>query len=90
VTATGPEAIGMELCQRRGSCGLGKGSAPEGSGNGMGCPGQWAALSCGSSRSVWTPLLDLWLEQCCSCEEPGVGLDDPCWALPTQDVLRYH
>ena len=33
---------GMELCQGRGSWGLGKGSAPEGSGHGTGCPGQWA------------------------------------------------
>ena len=33
---------GVELCQGRGSWGLGKGSAPEGSGHGTGCPGQWA------------------------------------------------
>ena len=32
----------MELCQGRGSWGLGTGPAPEGSGHGMGCPGQWA------------------------------------------------
>jgi len=32
----------MELCQGRGSWGLGTGSAPEGSGHGTGCPGQWA------------------------------------------------
>ena len=31
---------GMELCQGRGSWGLGTGSAPEGSGHGIGCPGQ--------------------------------------------------
>ena len=29
----------MELCQGRGSWGLGTGSAPEGGGHGMGCPG---------------------------------------------------
>ena len=32
----------MELCQGRGSWGLGTGSAPEGSGHGTGCPGLWA------------------------------------------------
>ena len=32
----------MELCQGRGSWGLGTGSAPEGGGHGTGCPGQWA------------------------------------------------
>ena len=32
----------MELCQGRARWGLGKGSAPEGSEHGMGCPGQWA------------------------------------------------
>ncbi len=31
---------GMELCQGRGSWGLGTGSAPEGGGHGTGCPGQ--------------------------------------------------
>ena len=33
---------GMELCQGRGSWGSGKGSAPEGDGDGTGCTGQWA------------------------------------------------
>ena len=32
----------MELCQGRGSWGLGTGAAPEGSGHGTGCPGLWA------------------------------------------------
>ena len=32
----------MELCQGRGSWGLGKGSATEGGGYGAGCPGQWS------------------------------------------------
>jgi len=32
----------MKLCQGRDSWGLGTGAAPEGSGHGMGCPGQWA------------------------------------------------
>ena len=32
----------MELCQGRGSWGLGTGSAPEGGGHGTGCPGLWA------------------------------------------------
>ena len=32
----------LELCQGKGSWELGKGSAAEGSGHGMGCPGQWA------------------------------------------------
>ena len=32
----------MELCQGRGSWGLGKGSATEGGGHGAGCPGQWS------------------------------------------------
>jgi len=32
----------MELCQERGNWQLGKESAPEGGGHGMGCPGQWA------------------------------------------------
>jgi len=30
----------MELCQGRGSWGLGRGSAPEGGGHGTGCPEQ--------------------------------------------------
>ena len=33
---------GMELCQGRGSWGLGTGAAPQGGGHGTGCPGQWA------------------------------------------------
>ena len=33
---------GMELCQGRGSWGSGNGSAPQGSGHGTACPGQWA------------------------------------------------
>ena len=33
---------GMELCQGRVSCGLGKGSSTEGGGHGTGCPGQQA------------------------------------------------
>jgi len=32
----------MELCQGRGSWGLGTGAAPQGGGHGTGCPGQWA------------------------------------------------
>ena len=32
----------MELCQGRGSWGLGTGSELEAGGHGMGCPGQWA------------------------------------------------
>jgi len=38
-----PDRIGsgnsMELCQGRGSGGLGTGAAPEGGGHGTGCPG---------------------------------------------------
>jgi len=33
---------GMELCQGRGSWGLGTGAAPQGGGHGAGCPGLWA------------------------------------------------
>ena len=33
---------GMELCQGRGSWGLGTGAAPDNGGHGTGCPGQWA------------------------------------------------
>jgi len=32
----------MELCQGRGSWGLGTGAAPQGGGHGTGCPGLWA------------------------------------------------
>jgi len=32
----------MELCQGRGSWGLGTGSAPKGGGHGTGCPELWA------------------------------------------------
>ena len=39
---------GMELCQGRGSWGLGTGAAPQGAGHGTGCPGLWA----------WPPVLE--------------------------------
>ena len=32
----------MELCEGRGSWGLGTGFAPESGGHGAGCPGQWS------------------------------------------------
>ena len=38
----------MELCQGRGSWGLGTGAAPQGAGHGTGCPGLWA----------WPPVLE--------------------------------
>lgn len=41
------------------------------------------ALSCWSSRSVWTTLSDIWFVFGWSCMEPGVGLDEMCGSLPT-------
>ena len=50
----------MELCQGRGSWGLGTGSAPEGGGHGTACPGLWARPqglefkeSLGSAPKYW-------------------------------------
>ena len=43
------------------------------------------APSCQSSRSVWTMLSDIpfefWVVLC------GVGLDDPCGSLPSQEYI---
>jgi len=63
----------LELCQGRGSWALGKGSAPEGSGHGTGCPGLWARPPVldfrkqNSQRENWN---FEW-----SCVEPEVGLN---------------
>jgi len=73
----------MELCQGRGSWGSGKGSAPEGGGHGTGCPGQWS----GPKLLELKGCLDSGLNFEWSSEEPGVGLDDACGSLPTQDGL---
>jgi len=48
---------GMELCQGRGSWGLGKGSAPDGGGHRL-SRAVGTSLSCWSSRSIWTMLSD--------------------------------
>ena len=75
----------MELCQGRGSWGSGKGSAPEDSGHGTGCPGsplqavrvQEAFGQCSQTQG---------LNSVCSREEPGIGLRDRCVSLPAQDI----
>ena len=52
----------MELCQGRGSSGLGTGSAPEG-GHGTGCPGLWAWPQLPEFKEhLNTPLLEIGFE----------------------------
>ena len=41
-----------------------------------------------SSGSTLTPLSDVGFGW--SCVEPGVGLDGPCRAFPTWDILRFY
>ena len=60
----------MELCQGRVRLELGKGSSPEGSGHGTGCPGH--SPKCQSSRSVWILLSDIGFDFGWSHVEPGV------------------
>ena len=70
---------GMELCQGKGSWGLGIGSPP-----GNGCPGQWARPQAAGVRGAFgqhskTQGLDFgW-----SCAEPAVGLSEPHGSLST-------
>ena len=47
---------GMELCQGRGSWGLGTGSAPDDGGHGTGCPGQWAQSWAASVHCLYNAL----------------------------------
>ena len=74
----------MELCQGRGSWGLGTGAAPEGGGHGTGFPGQWArprVLEFG--QCFQTQGLNFgW-----GCVELGVGFNDPRGSRPAQDIL---
>ena len=75
----------MELCQGRGSWGLGKGSAPEYGGDGTGCPGQrsWPQVP------DFNKHLDNNNFGCC-CVDSGVGLNDPSGSLPVQDILLFY
>ena len=62
----------MELCQGRGSWRLGTGSAPQGGGQGTGCPGLWVRPQASGVQEVFRQGLNFgW-----SCVEPGVGLYD--------------
>jgi len=70
----------MELCQGRGSWGLGTGSAPEGGGHGS---------KCQSARSVFT-LLSEGLDFGWCCVESGIGLSDPCGSIPSWDSLCFY
>ena len=72
----------MELCQERGSRGLGTGSVPEGSGHGTGCPGQWAWPQAARVQAFGQCSQTQGLNFECSSVEPGVGLHDPYGSLP--------
>ena len=81
----------MELRQGWGGWALGTGCAPEGSGHGTGCPGQWArpesaGIQEASGQCSKTQGLNVeW-----SCVETGAGLSGPCESLPTQDILCFY
>ena len=81
----------MELCQGRGSWGLGTGSAPEGSGHGIGCPGQWAWPQAAGVQGAFGLRSQIWgLNVGWSCMQPGGGLKDPCGSnFGCSVVLRY-
>jgi len=69
---------GMELCQGRGSSGLGTGSVQEGGGHRTECPGQWAW--------PWVLEFQKHLDNILGQREPGAGVDDPCGSLPAWDI----
>ena len=77
---------------RRGSDSLSRKSSSSGvcSGTGTDFSEQWSwPQAWQSSRSIWTVLshvgLNIWVALC-----GGVGPDDPCVSLPTQDILWFY
>ena len=76
---------GMELCEGRGGWGLGTGCAPEGSGHGTGCTGQWAPPRAVVMQEAFGQQSQIQgLDSGWCCAEPAVGLCDPCGSLPAQ------
>ena len=80
----------MELRQGRGGWGSGTGAAPQGGGHGTGCTGQWARPRVAAVQRVFGQLSDTGFKFGWSYVELGVGLDDPCEYLPTQDILCFY
>jgi len=79
---------GMEMHQGRVRWRLGKGSSPENSGHGTGCPGQWSRpQGIGVQRVFGQHSQTYYLIFGWPCVEPRVGLNDPCGSLPTWDTL---
>jgi len=89
----------MELCQGRGSGGVGSGCAPGRSGHGTGGPGQWAQHRVLEFKKCLDSAFRhrVWLLGWC-CVEPGVGLSDLGWdssnsgysvILKRNDLLNY-
>ena len=67
---------------------LGKGSSPESSGHGAGCPGQWSWHQADGVQEAFgqhSEKQGLNFGWC--CVEPGVGRDDPHLSLPIWAVL---
>ena len=70
---------GMELCQGRAGWGLRKGSVPDSSGHGTGCPGHGTKFL--ELKECWTALSDTGFGAVLS------GARRPCGTLPTWDIL---
>jgi len=79
----------MELCQGRGSWGLGTGSAAEDCGHGTGCPGLWVRPPVMELRECLDAALRHGLDFGWSCVGPGAGLSDPCGSRPTRAIVRF-
>ena len=76
--------------ERRGSWGLGTGSAPEGGGHGTGCPGLWARPRGLEFKQCLDSALRHRFDFGWCCVEPEFGFGDPCESLPAWDILRFY